>query len=149
MSSPSQGIADITAPAQISSSGTQTEHPVQDTEPGSAQARSLSPCLNQQGADIFSWKYPVIAAAMSGTFGGRIPRVGMRMLQRADSSVWNLILLPLFCLSFLCPLPNTNLNTFLLHSCFVGFFSYQIFCAQFPVNFPVYGDLLGQGEKLL
>lgn len=145
MSSPSQGIADITAPAQISCSGRQTEHPVQDSEPGSAQARSLFPHLNQQGADIFSWKCPVIAAAVSGTFGGRIPREEMRMLQRADSSVWSLTLLPLFCLSFLYPLPKINLNTFSLHS-------YFLFCqtvyAQFPVNFLEYLQLFGQGEKL-
>lgn len=108
-------MADITAPAQISSSGSQTEHPVQDTEPGSAQARSLFPCLHQQGADIFPWKYPVIAAEMSGTFGGQIPREGI-------PSVWNLILLSLFYLLFLYLLPDINLNAFSLHSCFFCFF---------------------------
>lgn len=71
----------------------------------------------------------------------------MRMLQREDSSVWSLILLPLFCLSFLYLLPNINLNTFSLHSCFI-FFPCQTVCAQFPGNFPEYRELLGQGEKL-
>lgn len=88
---------------------------------GQLRQGAFSSCLIQQGADTFSWKYPVIAAVMSGTFGGQIPWEGVRMLQRVDSSVWNLILLPLFCLSFLYPLPNINLNAFSLHSCFIFF----------------------------
>lgn len=41
--------------------------------PGLGQLRqgAFSPSLNQQGAGIFSWKYPVIAAAMSGIFRGQ------------------------------------------------------------------------------
>lgn len=67
--------------------------------------------------------------------------------EEGSLSVWSLILLPLFCLSFLYPLPNINLNTFSLHSCFL-FFPCQTVYAWFPVNFPEYRELLGQREKL-
>lgn len=98
------------------------------------------PLFIPAGSWYLSMKYPVIAAEMSGTFGGRIPREGI-------PSVCNLILLPLFYLSFLYLLPNINLNAFSLHCCFI-FFSCQTVCALFPVNFPEYRELLGQGEEL-
>lgn len=105
----------ITATAQISSSGRQQVHPVQDTELGSLQATSLfPPCLNWQWADIFLIEVPSDRSSMcAGTFGGWTLQEVMRMLRRADahactehSSVWSLTLLPLFCLSFLYPLPK-------------------------------------------
>lgn len=55
-----------------------------------------------------------------------------------------LTLLPLFCLSFLYPLPKINLNAFSLHSCFF-FFPCQTVYAQFPVIFLENRELLGQG----
>lgn len=75
----------LTATAQISSSGRQKVHPVQDTAPGSVQATRVLP-LVKTGSELlsFNWVLSDSSSMCAGTFG---VREWTGMLQRADARV--------------------------------------------------------------
>lgn len=77
----------LTATAQISSSGRQKVHPVQDTAPGLVQATRVFP-LVKTGSELLSsnWVLSDSSSMCAGTFGVR-ERTGMRADARVPSSV--------------------------------------------------------------
>lgn len=95
----------LTATAQISSSGRQKVHPVQDTAPGSVQATRVFP-LVKTGSELlsFNWVLSDSSSMCAGTFGVR-ERTGM--LQRADARVPSSVLGVYSSTLVLCEFPSS------------------------------------------
>lgn len=135
----------LTATAQISSSGRQKVHPVQDTAPGSVQATRVFPLVKTDSELLSSnWVLSDSSSMCAGTFGVQDAAEGRCScaFQRAGS----LLFYPCFVWVSFIPCQTINLIALSFHYLYF-FFACQTIYTWFAVNFPKCMRLLGQGEK--